>query len=1083
MSDIARHLKMKENEVSPSKTTTTKTRKKKKKTTTNETKPSSTTFGSSNSTVMMTASAKNDTNDNHNNDEDEQSSSSSDLSSVYEAGACCLCHCALDYSDRAAFDVQARHEDYSSIESDDNNNNNDDDDDDDDDDNVMDDDDKDKKKCATTDSNSESEYIYRKTDPYIPMGNHTSTYQHRHQQQNTSHHNNYNNHNHNNTDVDDDDHNDDYMIYQPNNALVYCDTCHRWYHQMCHFFPIFILPLSNFTCALCQYVQQQLKSKAKAKSSKQKSQKKSVPHTTSSSSSSSSIHIPVNDYPIQHMFRSPPTSDTHNNNNTTITYPISYYENQWEKDPHVIHIKAKGLHEQFQQLIRRTTMTTLSTLRRSKGTMDTYLFQSSQHTRNYHLGIKSSSCIMMGNTGTTNHYKSYHSQHRTSTITATTENVTYLSQELVQCIVAYVTSKYTIRTLLQSLEFMRNTPFQHRSWQALIQWTKINDHPDPDHQTTTKQDFVQRIVFPFGNHHIRRWYSVTPEYILDYPETTTTTTTFASTTRTRTIPDEIRVHNKVENDTKSSKRTTTKNRTTTGIGNVTTPSSARSSTKNGVHDKALLSNQSTTATKKNAPKAKRPTNNNKKKNATTTNTMTHKTVDKDDDSGISLDELKCCVCLCGDCTDENDLLMCDGQHCYRAFHMHCIYPPIEQVDENDDTDWFCPYCETMANLLLKIQTETNRILRNDDDDEWERRRYLRYQQQKKKEKVAKTKTMKRGRHVVENESKLAPPDDKNNNNTTNDEVDSLKSWENVQTDVFPEAEWEYDVTQRLKKQRGLRDHIDIEILLARIQGQDEQRVMTLYEQSGTATAATAMIDNNMANDNDDDDDDDDDLDVDGNFDLYSYQEERRIARTEGMVDDDTNSQVTLAELSVVEMQVSDDELAALTDVDSDNDNSENSDNADTTNDPQPTASTHQLLSRRRQSRRLRNKQETKKDTLVRSNGMIQYDDVGRMDVANIITGKRKRFHIDYRKLNDAMFHSVPASELDDDDDFIYVDPQQKDHPHVSIGATSTTKTKTTKTKKAASAAAAAAAATVRPSATRRTTRNAGRMLQNHQYEP
>ena len=376
--------------------------------------------------------------------------------------------------------------------------------------------------------------------------------------------------------------------------------------------------------------------------------------------------------------------------------------------------------------------------------------------------------------------------------------------------------------------------------------------------------------------------------------------------------------------------------------------------------------------------------------------------------------------------------------------MRCIYPPIEHMDENDDTDWFCPYCETMANLLLKVQMETNRILRNDDDDEWERRRYIRYQQQQKKEKAANKNKKKDSPTKMASIVATTANDD--------DDHDSLKSWENVHMDVFPEAEWEYDVVQRLKKQRGLRNHIDIEILLARIQGQDEQRVIALYQQHGTTATADVNgggVDDPMNNnaDDDNDDDDDDDLDIDGNFDLYSYQEERRISRADldKNDDDDSNSQVTLGELSVVELQVSDDELAALTDVDSDDESDDD--------DDQKKASKSQSSPPRRLSRRLRDKQETySKNTNAHkkqnshSNGTHNScDDTGRMDVANIITGKRKRFAIDYCKLNDAMFHSVPASELDDDDDFIYTDPYHHDTTTTAT-TTATTVPKATRTK-------------------------------------
>lgn len=81
---------------------------------------------------------------------------------------------------------------------------------------------------------------------------------------------------------------------------------------------------------------------------------------------------------------------------------------------------------------------------------------------------------------------------------------------------------------------------------------------------------------------------------------------------------------------------------------------------------------------------------------------------------------------------------------------------------------------------------------------------------------------------------------------------------------------------------------------------------------------------------------------------------------------------------------------------------------------------------------------------IHSEKFSDNDDTGRMDVANIIVGKRQRSQIDYRKLNDTLFHAIPASELDDDDDFIYTDPhheqQQKEHSSTAKTHKATTAT-------------------------------------------
>ena len=111
--------------------------------------------------------------------------------------------------------------------------------------------------------------------------------------------------------------------------------------------------------------------------------------------------------------------------------------------------------------------------------------------------------------------------------------------------------------------------------------------------------------------------------------------------------------------------------------------------------------------------------------------------------------------------------------------------------------------------------------------------------------------------------------------------------------------------------------------------------------------------------------------------------------------------------------MSDDELAASIDLDGDNDTEDE-------NDPLHTSTTNQSLpSRWRVSQRLPGKHDILNNATVQPKQQVKgtpYNDIGWMNLANIITGKCKHFHIDYRKLNDAMLHLVPDNELDDDDD-------------------------------------------------------------------
>lgn len=44
---------------------------------------------------------------------------------------------------------------------------------------------------------------------------------------------------------------------------------------------------------------------------------------------------------------------------------------------------------------------------------------------------------------------------------------------------------------------------------------------------------------------------------------------------------------------------------------------------------------------------------------------------------------------CSSCRSHGDLVYCDG--CPRAFHLWCVDPPLETIEEGDSR-WFCPAC-------------------------------------------------------------------------------------------------------------------------------------------------------------------------------------------------------------------------------------------------------------------------------------------------------------------------------------------------------------------------------------------------------
>jgi len=186
----------------------------------------------------------------------------------------------------------------------------------------------------------------------------------------------------------------------------------------------------------------------------------------------------------------------------------------------------------------------------------------------------------------------------------------------------------------------------------------------------------------------------------------------------------------------------------------------------------------------------------------------------DDDSGISLDNLKCCVCFRGDATDNNDLLMCDGLGCFRAHHMHCLQPIMTPEKASEEEDWFCPLCTTLAKLVGEVQSEYT-------GDNWQ-----------------------------------------------DEENGSVASWEQVD-DIFPEAEKEYKMTMNWKKNK-----IDDETksYLMGLFGDDNDKEFEMDEPEANDSIALEDDDddddydpeqkrndkvenNNIPNDSDSDDDD------------------------------------------------------------------------------------------------------------------------------------------------------------------------------------------------------------------------------------
>lgn len=70
-----------------------------------------------------------------------------------------------------------------------------------------------------------------------------------------------------------------------------------------------------------------------------------------------------------------------------------------------------------------------------------------------------------------------------------------------------------------------------------------------------------------------------------------------------------------------------------------------------------------------------------------------------DEDGLDLMEIFCSRCLVTDDDETNDIVLCDMPDCNRAYHQHCLNPPLEVREEDEDEEWFCPSCRVREELL------------------------------------------------------------------------------------------------------------------------------------------------------------------------------------------------------------------------------------------------------------------------------------------------------------------------------------------------------------------------------------------------
>jgi hypothetical protein len=683
------------------------------------------------------------TNDNVNkaldNDDDKDDDDANSETASLEIGACCLCHCALDYSDRAAFFKEDRHEDYkqskksqnkeddlmhSDENSDDSGSDSENENDSQDKDGSKDKEDNDDNNGSGDENSTHSDG--KKNEDVNMDADGDDQLKSKKAADSTNDNNNID-------DKEDEDHvsaasseyffraDDPYLaensnLYDAHNALVYCDTegCNRMYHQKCHFVPVLTLPRGAWHCLVCT-CQQAAKATAAKRTKAKKAKAKKTAKTPSpkkkvtgkkaivtgkkgnsdtkttkagaaaaaaldATTTSDNDHDEVEQQlqillQTEDLFRSPPVAKAR---------PA---EIQWEWASR--HYKAAAWRAELEKRLKQAVSSQLG---------------------NYRLGVMAAETLT-----STQKNRQHFSKHGGS-------------QELAQSLVKLFGAKFKLREFCHNLEKVRRS--SGKPWRRLQVWTdewiaSTKDNHDGN-------DFVERVLFPFGRQHPCRLDPRTPEMKLVLGEqaqaaTATDANKDKDLEKIASVPDEIIVSTSAA---PAGLGVDKKGKEKGGKRNKDAPSSKSACSAVGV---GAGSKKSDTVGKKCAGNAK----------------------DDDDNSGISLDDLKCCVCHQGTATDDNDLILCDGSGCYRAYHMQCCKPEITAQDLEDETaDWFCPICSCLADLLLLIQG-------NYMGDEWEQRRY-----------------------GLQMDGK--------------DTTGSVKSWDAVD-DIFPEAEWEYEAACQLKE--------------------------------------------------------------------------------------------------------------------------------------------------------------------------------------------------------------------------------------------------------------------------------------------
>jgi hypothetical protein len=87
---------------------------------------------------------------------------------------------------------------------------------------------------------------------------------------------------------------------------------------------------------------------------------------------------------------------------------------------------------------------------------------------------------------------------------------------------------------------------------------------------------------------------------------------------------------------------------------------------------------------------------------------------------LKVAQIACFACGSGEEAHNNHILLCDGEECDRAYHMHCLTPRLVRLPRA--RLWFCPACKDEAARARKAERERRHAASQPAPSEYERQR-------------------------------------------------------------------------------------------------------------------------------------------------------------------------------------------------------------------------------------------------------------------------------------------------------------------------------------------------------------------------